>query len=110
MQGLKKSAIVEDPVVPLQWQEVGQVDQLYVYPVKSFSPVAVPSISTGENAARAKDMVDRQFIVLDRSHHHHHHHRHRHHPNSYHDHQNDHHHHQHHEERESRQQDDDGLT
>ena len=22
MQGLKKSAIVEDPVVPLQWQEV----------------------------------------------------------------------------------------
>jgi len=66
MQGLKKSAIVEDPVVPLQWQEVGQVDQLYVYPVKSFSPVAVPSISTGENAARAKDMVDRQFIVLDR--------------------------------------------
>jgi len=66
MQGLKKSAIVEDPVVPLRWQQVGRVEQLYVYPVKSFSPVAVPSFSTGANAARSKDMVDRQFIVLDR--------------------------------------------
>jgi len=66
MPGLKKSAIVEDPLVPLHWQEVGQVDQLYVYPVKSFAPVAVPSFSTGASAARAQDMVDRQFIVVDR--------------------------------------------
>jgi len=66
MPGVEKSAILPDPVVPSQWQEVGHVQQLYVYPVKSFAPVPVSSFSTGAHGAKSKDLVDRQFIVVDR--------------------------------------------
>jgi len=86
------------------YDQVGQVEQLYVYPVKSFAPVAVASFSTLASAARAKDMVDRQFIVVDRSHHHYHRHHHCHH------HHQNHHHHSVLKERESKPQGGDGLT
>ena len=66
MRGVEKSALQGDLSQPREWREVGEVQQLYLYPVKSLSCVPVNSFTTGPWAAESGDMVDRQLIVLDK--------------------------------------------
>ena len=66
MRGVEKSALEGDLSQPREWREVGEVQQLYLYPVKSLSSVPVNSFTTGPWAAESGDMVDRQLIVLDK--------------------------------------------
>ena len=66
MRGVEKSALKGDLSQPREWREVGEVQQLYLYPVKSLSCVPVNSFTTGPWAAESGEMVDRQLIVLDR--------------------------------------------
>ena len=66
MREVEKSALQGDLSQPREWREVGEVQQLYLYPVKSLSCVPVHSFTTGPWAAKSGDMVDRQLIVLNK--------------------------------------------
>ena len=65
-RGVEKTALQGDLGMPATWQEVGVVDQLYIYPIKSLAGVPVDSFTTGLWAPERGAMVDRQFIVIDR--------------------------------------------
>jgi len=49
-----------------QWSQVGHVQSLYIYPVKSMAGVSVSSCSTDMTGARSGVLVDRQFMVVDK--------------------------------------------
>jgi len=65
MLGVERAALQGDLAKPLQWEEVGQVHQLYIYPVKSLGSVPVTTFTTGPWAPESEHLVDRQLIVLD---------------------------------------------
>jgi len=65
-KGVERTALKRESELPVEWMEVGHVEQLYIYPVKSLAPVPVSFFETGPWAAKSGSMVDRQFIVIDR--------------------------------------------
>ena len=66
MPGVDRAALQGDLSQPQDWQQVGQVSKLYIYPVKSLANVPVENFTTGPWAAEIGAMVDRQLMVLDR--------------------------------------------
>lgn len=57
-------AKLESPVDEA-WQEVGRVERLYLYPVKSLAAVGVPQLTVGQHAGTWGQLTDREFIVID---------------------------------------------
>eukprot|EP00092_Neocalanus_flemingeri_P037470 GFUD01040802.1.p1 GENE.GFUD01040802.1~~GFUD01040802.1.p1 ORF type:complete len:321 (-),score=104.77 GFUD01040802.1:296-1258(-) len=66
MPGVAKSALQGDLSMPTEWKAVGEVDKLFVFPVKSLAHVEVENFNTGPFAAESGFMVDRQFMVVDK--------------------------------------------
>ena len=46
-------------------QEVGRVERLYLYPVKSLAAVSVPQLAVGQHAGSWHNLIDREFIIVD---------------------------------------------
>jgi len=65
MLGVERAALQGDLTRPQQWEEVGKVHQLYIYPVKSLGCVPVNHFTTGPWAPESESLVDRQLMVLD---------------------------------------------
>merc|ERR1711962_58972 len=65
MLGVERAALQGDLTKPQQWEEVGSVHQLYIYPVKSLGCVKVNKFTTGPWAPESESLVDRQLMVLD---------------------------------------------
>lgn len=67
MPGVSLAALQGDLAKPGpgDWIQVGELQKLYIYPVKSAAGVPVDCFTTGPWAAENGPMVDRQFIILD---------------------------------------------
>ena len=68
MRGVEKGSLVDtDLTLPgeEEWEEVGQVECLYIYPVKSLAPVRVDSFTVENTGPRSGRLVDRQLMVVD---------------------------------------------
>ena len=67
MTGLKLAALRGDLSLPGSegWREVGRVDGLHLYPVKSMAGHSVESFTVGEAGAETGGVRDRQFMVVD---------------------------------------------
>jgi len=50
--------------IPTEWEEVGVVERLFIYPIKSLAAREVATFSTGKFAAQNGNLVDRQFCVI----------------------------------------------
>jgi uncharacterized protein YcbX len=47
------------------YQEMGRVESLYLYPVKSLAPVPVPELGVILHAGSWEGLTDRQYMVAD---------------------------------------------
>ena len=64
MPGVKVGALQGDTAHLGDWEEVGEVEKLYIYPVKSLAGHELDSFRTGKFAAENVHLVDRQFCVV----------------------------------------------
>ena len=67
MTGLKLAALRGDLSLPGSegWREVGWVDSLHLYPVKSMAGQSVETFTVGQAGAEAGGVRDRQLMVVD---------------------------------------------
>ena len=68
MRGLKLGALRGDLSLPSdeEWREVGSVESLHLYPVKSLAGHSVQAFRVCETGALAGGVRDRQLMVVDR--------------------------------------------
>jgi len=52
--------------MPSTWQQVGKVAKLYIYPIKSLANVQVDQFSVKPYGAEYNELIDRQFMVVDK--------------------------------------------
>ena len=67
MTGLKLAALRGDLSLPGEegWREVGRVESLHLYPVKSMAGHTVETFTVGQAGAKAGGVRDRQLMVVD---------------------------------------------
>jgi len=65
-KGLKLAALRGDLALPTTWKEVARVEKLFIYPVKSLANIMVDQIYAGVNGPSKGELVDRQFMVVDK--------------------------------------------
>ena len=68
MKGVERGSLVDtDLTLPLadEWQDVGEVESLYIFPVKSLAGVSVDNIQVVSTGAVSGRLVDRQLMVVD---------------------------------------------
>jgi len=67
MTGLKLAALRGDLSLPGEegWREVGRVESLHLYPVKSMAGHTVETFTVGQAGAEAGGVRDRQLMVVD---------------------------------------------
>ena len=63
---MTKYALEGELNLPQEWTAVGRVQRLTIFPVKSLAHVDVKSFEAGIFAAEHGQMVDRQFVVMDK--------------------------------------------
>ena len=67
MTGLKLAALRGDLSLPGEegWREVGRVESLHLYPVKSMAGHTVETFTVGQAGAEVAGVRDRQLMVVD---------------------------------------------
>ena len=60
------AALRGDLALPTTWKEVARVEKLFIYPVKSLANIMVDQIYAGVNGPSKGELVDRQFMVVDK--------------------------------------------